>query len=207
MSMNVFNAAGTVASWSATFCLRPRQDAGGCCQPPSSARWSPRWLVGFTAGRSRRLQPCHPRVHRHFVKFPGYRELHDLSLPCGLCHARLTLPLRPSPLRPRRVLPLSAPTTRSCVPELGVSSANKLDGIGDRLMFRLAYRNFGDHESLVGNFTVNSGGVAGIRWFELRDVTHGSRYRLPGKHLPARHDLALDGQCGDGLPGQPRDRF
>jgi hypothetical protein len=40
-------------------------------------------------------------------------------------------------------------------------------------MFRLAYRNFGDHESLVGNFTVNSGGVAGIRWFELRDVTAG----------------------------------
>ena len=28
---------------------------------------------------------------------------------------------------------------------------HKLDGIGDRLMFRLAYRNFGDHESVVGN--------------------------------------------------------
>ena len=36
-----------------------------------------------------------------------------------------------------------------------------------------AYRNFGDHESVVGNFTVNSGGVAGIRWFELREVTVG----------------------------------
>ena len=40
-------------------------------------------------------------------------------------------------------------------------------------MFRLAYRNFGDHESVVGNFTVSSGGVAGIRWFELRNVTAG----------------------------------
>jgi hypothetical protein len=40
-------------------------------------------------------------------------------------------------------------------------------------MFRLAYRNFGDHEALVGNFTVSSGGVAGIRWFELRGVTAG----------------------------------
>jgi hypothetical protein len=40
-------------------------------------------------------------------------------------------------------------------------------------MFRLAYRNFGDHESVVGNFTVSSGGVAGIRWFELRNVTSG----------------------------------
>src|SRR5437762_6262308 len=40
-------------------------------------------------------------------------------------------------------------------------------------MFRLAYRNFGDHEAVVGNFSVNSGGVAGVRWFELRNVTSG----------------------------------
>ena len=65
------------------------------------------------------------------------------------------------------------PSTRSCVPELGVTSSNKLDGIGDRLMFRLAYRNFGDHESVVGNYTVSAGGVAGVRWFELRGVTAG----------------------------------
>jgi len=49
----------------------------------------------------------------------------------------------------------------------------RLEALNRRLMHRLAYRNFGDHESLVGNFTVNSGGVAGIRWFELRDVTAG----------------------------------
>jgi cell division septation protein DedD len=65
------------------------------------------------------------------------------------------------------------PTTRACVPQNGVTSANNLDGIGDRLMFRLAYRNFGDHESVVGNYTVSSGGVAGLRWFELRNVTSG----------------------------------
>ncbi len=40
-------------------------------------------------------------------------------------------------------------------------------------MFRLAYRNFGTHESVVGNYTVSAGGVAGIRWFELRNVTAG----------------------------------
>jgi hypothetical protein len=59
------------------------------------------------------------------------------------------------------------------VPEKGVTSGNYVDGIGDRLMHRNAYRNFGDHESLVSNFTVNSGGVAGIRWFELRNPTSG----------------------------------
>jgi hypothetical protein len=63
------------------------------------------------------------------------------------------------------------PTTRSCVPQAG--TASRLDGIGDRLLFRLAYRNFGGHESLVGNYTVASGGVAGIRWFEMRNVTNG----------------------------------
>jgi hypothetical protein len=50
--------------------------------------------------------------------------------------------------------------------------AANLDAIGDRLMFRLAYRKFTDgHEGVVGNYTVSAGGVAGIRWFELRAVT------------------------------------
>jgi uncharacterized repeat protein (TIGR01451 family) len=61
--------------------------------------------------------------------------------------------------------------TRSCVPQLGSTAG--LDAIGDRLMFRAAYRNFGDHESLVTNYTVSSGGVAAIRWLELRNVTSG----------------------------------
>ena len=65
------------------------------------------------------------------------------------------------------------PFTRSCVPEQGQSSSNWLDSLGDRLMFRAAYRNFGDHESLVGNFSVSASGVAGIRWFELRGLTNG----------------------------------
>ncbi len=65
------------------------------------------------------------------------------------------------------------PGTRACVPEMG-GAAGILDGIGDRLMFRLAYRKFADnHEAVVGNFSVSSGGVAGIRWFELRNVTAG----------------------------------
>jgi hypothetical protein len=64
-------------------------------------------------------------------------------------------------------------TTRACVPQSGVTSSSNLDALADRPMFRLTYRNFGDHESVVGNFTVSSGGVAGIRWFELRNVTSG----------------------------------
>jgi hypothetical protein len=40
-------------------------------------------------------------------------------------------------------------------------------------MYRLAYRNIGGVESLVGNHTVSASGVGGIRWFELRGVTAG----------------------------------
>jgi hypothetical protein len=65
------------------------------------------------------------------------------------------------------------PTSRACVPQSGGTGSNALDGIGDRLMFRLATRFIGGHESTVGNFSVSSGGVAGIRWFELRNVTSG----------------------------------
>src|SRR5712691_7915439 len=64
------------------------------------------------------------------------------------------------------------PTTRNCVPQLGTST--KLDGLADRLMNRLAYRNFAGHfETVVSNFTVKVNNVAGIRWFEIHNVTAG----------------------------------
>jgi hypothetical protein len=60
-------------------------------------------------------------------------------------------------------------TSSNCVPQPGTT--RKLDTLNDRLMYRLAYRNFGDHESLVVNHTVNvasSGDHAAVRWYELR---------------------------------------
>jgi hypothetical protein len=56
--------------------------------------------------------------------------------------------------------------TGTCVPQKGVSQ--RLDSLSDRVMFRLAYRNFGDHESLVTNHAVTAGGSVGVRWYELR---------------------------------------
>jgi hypothetical protein len=44
-----------------------------------------------------------------------------------------------------------------------------LDTLSDRLMFRLAYRRFADHESLIVNHTVATKKAAGVRWYELRD--------------------------------------
>jgi uncharacterized repeat protein (TIGR01451 family) len=66
------------------------------------------------------------------------------------------------------------PGIRNCVPQSGNVVADRLDALGDRGMFRLAYRNFGGHEALVGNQTVSSGGVAGIRWYEINNATSGT---------------------------------
>jgi len=55
----------------------------------------------------------------------------------------------------------------SCAPQPG--TAQHVDVLSEWPMFRLAYRRFGDHESMVGNFTVPvSAGRAAPRWFELR---------------------------------------
>jgi hypothetical protein len=56
----------------------------------------------------------------------------------------------------------------TCIPQ--PSTTQKLDSLADRLMFRLAYRNFGDHESLVVSHSVlTSKAVSGERWYEIRD--------------------------------------
>ncbi len=49
-------------------------------------------------------------------------------------------------------------------------TTKKLDPLLEVMMFPFHYRNFGDHESLVGNHVtqIQSGNIAGIRWFELR---------------------------------------
>jgi hypothetical protein len=41
----------------------------------------------------------------------------------------------------------------TCIPQPGTS--NTVDSLADRLMYRLAYRNFGNHESLVVNHSVS----------------------------------------------------
>ena len=59
----------------------------------------------------------------------------------------------------------------TCVPQSG--TRQQLDSLADRLMFRLAYRNFADHESLVVSHSVKVGTskqnpYTGVRWYEVR---------------------------------------
>ena len=52
---------------------------------------------------------------------------------------------------------------RSCVAQPGTT--NRLDMLGDRMMYRLSYRKFADHEALFASHTITTG----YRWYELRD--------------------------------------
>ena len=160
MSMNVFNSAGTAylgpqpspliarRCWRspATF-VSPVGPLGGRSTLPARR---PRWLDLPPAG-----------APATFVGFPGRQSIRITRpiISTSISPRRRIRPSRPSPVRRRRVLPRSAPPLAPVCP-VGCHFGEQLDGIGDRLMFRLAYRNFGDHESVVGNYTVSAGGVA-----------------------------------------------
>jgi hypothetical protein len=65
-----------------------------------------------------------------------------------------------------------APTSRDCLPQPGIVNPTQfLDILSyrQRVTHRLAYRNFGSHEALVTNQSVEARpGIAGVRWYEVR---------------------------------------
>jgi len=58
-------------------------------------------------------------------------------------------------------------TDRACIPQ--PYPGEKVDSLGDRLMYRLAYRNFRDHEALVATHSIEGGAFSGVRWYEIRN--------------------------------------
>ena len=72
--------------------------------------------------------------------------------------------------------------SRNCISQPGGTA---VDTISDRLMPRLQYRNFGTHETLVTNHTVDVGGNhAGVRWYELRGGEGGWSIHQQGTYAP-----------------------
>jgi hypothetical protein len=71
---------------------------------------------------------------------------------------------------------------RDCVPQ--PLTTNQLDSLADRLMHRLAYRNFGSHESLVVNHTVAVNGSSGIRWYEIQSPGNNPVVAQQGTYAP-----------------------
>jgi hypothetical protein len=87
-----------------------------------------------------------------------------------------------------------------CIPQAGTTQS--IDSLGDRLMWRLAYRNFGDHDTLVATHSVATGsGNVGVRWYEIRNPGGNPTVYQQGTFAPDSNfrwmgSLAMD-QLGD----------
>jgi hypothetical protein len=81
------------------------------------------------------------------------------------------------------------------------STTQKLDSLADRLMYRLAYRNLGSHESLVTNHSVAITGGGGVRWYEIQNPSGTPALAQQGTFAPDASyrwmgSIAMD-QSGD----------
>jgi len=88
-----------------------------------------------------------------------------------------------------------------CIPQKGIDQ--RVDALSEWPMYRFQYRNFGTHETLLGNFTVKIDdfpGHAGIRWFELRKTEEDDWHIYQeGTHAPDAHhrwmgSIAMNGE-------------
>jgi hypothetical protein len=87
------------------------------------------------------------------------------------------------------IMPAPCSSTRECIPQPG--TAVKIDHLGyrQRPTWRLAYRNFGTHESLVTNQSVEApAGMAGIRWYEVRSPNSNPIVFQQGTYSPGATD-------------------
>ena len=108
-----------------------------------------------------------------------------VSLDTWKFHADFTTPANSSFVHTNIPAPAFSPACSgggTCIPQAGTSQ--QLDSLADRLMHRLAYRNFGDHESLVVNHSVTAGSSVGIRWYELRGISATPAVYQSGTYAP-----------------------
>ncbi len=78
--------------------------------------------------------------------------------------------------------------SRDCLPQPGVGATQELDILSyrQRPTHRLAYRNFGTHESFVTNQSVEAApGVAGVRWYEIRRTNGVYTVYQQGTYAPS----------------------
>jgi len=114
-------------------------DWDGSTAPPAG---SPNYFLGLYSTTQLdmfKMKPNYANPAATQVTGPIYIDVSPFNLPCG---------------------------GGDCIPQL--NSTQLLDSVGDRTMYRLAYRNFGGHESLVVNHSVATNNTVGIRWYEIR---------------------------------------
>jgi hypothetical protein len=77
-------------------------------------------------------------------------------------------------------------SARNCIPQPGTTVRVDILSYRQRPTFRLAYRNFGTHESLVTTQSVEATtGIAGMRWWEIRSPNSNPVIHQEGTYAPA----------------------
>jgi hypothetical protein len=77
------------------------------------------------------------------------------------------------------------PSARACIPQPGTTTKIDILSYRQRPLHRLAYRNFGTHESLVTNQSVEATtGIAGVRWWEIRSPNSSPTIFQEGTYNP-----------------------
>jgi hypothetical protein len=82
--------------------------------------------------------------------------------------------------------PLCNTQTRGrCVPQPTAGpKTDILESLGNRVMYRLVYRNFGDHSTLLATHSIVAGSSGGLRWYELRNPETGATVFQSGTFAP-----------------------
>ncbi|MXR67675.1 hypothetical protein GNT65_03155 [Shewanella sp. JBTF-M18] len=96
---------------------------------------------------------------------------------------------------------------KTCVEQdsWGGDSYNALQAYQEQLMYRAAFRQFGDHQSLVVNHTVDVGEQHfGVRWYELRNLGADAEIYQQGSYAPDTNhrwlgSMAMDASGNIGL--------
>lgn len=106
------------------------------------------------------------------------------------------------PISPYDTVFPCSPGSRDCIPQPGTAVKIDILSYRQRPLWRLAYRNFGSHESLVTNQSVEAAAnMAGIRWWEIRDPGGAPVVYQEGTYAPGVADtihrwmasVAMDG--------------
>jgi hypothetical protein len=202
MTDNQFNQQGTIFEQSGVFAFdRAKMLAGdptasyvyfdtAVLYPPSTGNTGPDGIGGMLPACVDGLMPPPVGAPCPFAYFeanefgdPGDRlrifDFHvDFTTPANSTFTERT----GSPLSVAAFDPVTVPDSRNVIPEPSVSSGSYLDAIGDRLMFRLAYRNFGTNETLIVNHTVNAATNpsyrAGVRFYELTRTSPNAPFTI-----------------------------
>jgi hypothetical protein len=159
-SYNLFNNTGVAAdacAYDRAAMLAGQSTTAICFQNTSEFSFLPSDLDGAT--------PPSAGEPNFYVDLFSSTLLHLFKFHVDFAHPKNSTFTGPTPITIASYSPACGGGT--CIPQR--STGQQLDSLGDRLMFRLAYRNFTDHEALVVNHSVaTTKAASGVRWYEIR---------------------------------------